>query len=230
MKMKVIAINSSPMGNKGHTAMILTPFLKGMEDAGAEVRLYLTKNLKINPCCGQFTCSINNIDCFQKDDMIKIHPQLLEADIWVFATPLYISGMNGPMKTFLDRMLIPWGETYVNLKDGRSHHPMKKKINEGKVFLVSSCAYWEIENFNLLLEHMKDFCFHAEREFAGALLRPHSPMMKFMQGAEEKLKEITTAAYDAGIQLIRGEKIQQEILNRVSQPLVKMEDYVRLEE
>ena len=105
--MKIIAINSSPAGNKGHTSMILTPFLKGMEDAGAEVSLYLTKNLEINPCCGQFTCSIKNIDCFQKDDMVEIHPQLLEADIWVFATPLYISGMNGPMKTFMDRMLIP---------------------------------------------------------------------------------------------------------------------------
>jgi len=210
--------------------MILTPFLKGMEDAGADVSLYLTKNLKINPCCGQFTCSINNTECFQKDDMTKIHPQLLEAEIWVFATPLYISGMNGPMKTFIDRMLIPWGETYVNLKDGRSHHPMKNKIKEGKVFLVSSCAYWEIDNFDLLLKHMEEFCFHAEREFVGSLLRPHSPMMKYLQGAEEKLKEITTAAYNAGIQLIHGEKIQQEILNKVSQPLVKMENYVRMEE
>ena len=74
---------------------------------------------------------------------------------------------------------------------------------------------------------MKEFCFHAEREFAGALLRPHSPMMKFLQGAEEKLEEITTAAFNAGIQLIRENKIQQEILDTVSQPLVPMENYVR---
>lgn len=42
--------------------------------------------------------------------------------------------MNGPMKTFMDRMLIPWGDRYVTLQDGRSHHPMKKKKREGKVF------------------------------------------------------------------------------------------------
>jgi len=172
--MKVIAINSSPVGKKGHTAMILTPFLKGMEEAGAEVSLFHTKDLRIKPCCGQFTCSINDTDCIQKDDMTEIHPRLLEADIWIFATPLYISGMNGPMKTFMDRMLIPWGETFVNLMDGRSHHPMKKKKEGGRVFLVSSCAYWELDNFNLLLEQMKEFCFHAEREFSGALLRPHA--------------------------------------------------------
>jgi multimeric flavodoxin WrbA len=225
--MKIIAINSSPVGNRGHTAMILTPFLKGLKDAGAEVNLYLTKDLKINPCCGQFTCSIKNIDCFQKDDMAEIHPKLLEADIWVFATPLYISSMNGPMKVFMDRMLSPWGETYVTLEDGRSHHPMKKKIKKGKVFLVSSCGYWEINNFNLLLEYMKEFCFHAEREFVGALLRPHAPMMKLMQDAEEKLKEITTAAYNAGIQIIQENNIQKKTLDIVSQPLIPMENYVR---
>ncbi|NVM17630.1 MAG: hypothetical protein HWN80_07925 [Candidatus Lokiarchaeota archaeon] len=74
---------------------------------------------------------------------------------------------------------------------------------------------------------MKEFCFHAEREFLGALLRPHSPMMRFLQEAEGKLEEITSAAYDAGIQLIRENKIQQELLDTVSQPLVPMENYVR---
>lgn len=224
--MKVVVVNSSPMGNKGHTAMILQPFIKGMEEAGAEVKYYLTKDLKINPCCGQFTCSIKGMECFQKDDMAKIHPYLLEADIWVFGTPLYISGMNGPMKTFMDRMLIPWGETYVNLKDGRSHHPMKHKVENGKVFLISSCAYWELNNFDLLIEHLKEFCFHAEREFVGSLLRPHSPMMKFLQD-EEKITEITAAAFNTGINLIEEAKIPQNLSKSVSQPLIPMENYVR---
>ena len=149
--MKVIAVNSSPGGKTGNTAMILNPFLKGMEEAGAEVEIFLTKNLTIKPCCGTFVCSIQNIDCVQKDDMTDIHPKLLKADLWVFATPLFISSYNGPMKTFMDRMLIPWGETYTVLKDGRSHHPIKKKIDNSKVFLASSCAYWEKENFNLLV-------------------------------------------------------------------------------
>jgi hypothetical protein len=77
---------------------------------------------------------------------------------------------------------------------------------------------------------MKEFCFHADREFLGALLRPHSPMMRFLQETEGKLEEITTAAYNAGIQLIQETSIQQEILDTVSQPLVPMENYVRSRE
>jgi multimeric flavodoxin WrbA len=45
--MKVIAINSSPAGNQGHTAMILNPFLKGMKNSGAEVVLYLRKDQRL---------------------------------------------------------------------------------------------------------------------------------------------------------------------------------------
>ncbi|MHA1451597.1 MAG: flavodoxin family protein [Promethearchaeota archaeon] len=226
--MKVIVINSSPSGNSGNTAIILNPFIDGMKKAGAEVETYLTKNLNIKPCCGQFVCSIKNIDCIQKDDMADIHPKLLNADLWVFATPLYISTMNGPMKNFMDRMLVPWGETYIIWKNGRSHHPIKTKIDGGKVFLISSCGYWEIENFDLLIENLKEFCYHAERDFLGALLRPHAPMLKPMKESP-KVKEIIESAFNAGVQLIQNFKISKELLDKVSQPLVPKENYVRTE-
>ncbi|MHA1243986.1 MAG: flavodoxin family protein [Candidatus Heimdallarchaeota archaeon] len=188
--MNVVAINSSPLGDKGHTAMILTPFLEGMKDSGAKVSLYFTKDLKINPCCGQFTCSINKIDCFQKDDMKVIHPKLLEANIWIFATPLYLSTINGPMKTFMDRMLIPWGEPFVTLQDGRSHHPMRKKHENGN-------------------------------------LRPHAPIMKYMQGQEEELEKIKKAAYESGKKVINVGKLDTKLLETISHPLIPIENYVR---
>ncbi len=93
--------------------------------------------------------------------------------------------------------------------------------------VCTSCAYWELENFDLLIEYMKEFCFHAEREFLGSILRPHSPIMKFMQDAKEKLEEIKNAAYNAGKQLIENGKFNSETLKKISQPLVPMENYVR---
>ena len=38
--MKVIAVNGSPRMEKGYTALILTPFIQGMMDAGSEVELF----------------------------------------------------------------------------------------------------------------------------------------------------------------------------------------------
>jgi multimeric flavodoxin WrbA len=62
--MKVIAINASPVMDKGSTAAILTPFLDGMGEAGTEIELFYTKQLDIKPCQGEFKCRIEG-KCFQ---------------------------------------------------------------------------------------------------------------------------------------------------------------------
>ena len=171
--MKAIAINSSPSMGKGNTALVLDPFLEGMREAGAKVELFYTKKLMINPCQGEFNCSLKTPGkCFQKDDMQMLHPKLLEADIWVFATPVYVSGVAGPMKNLMDRILIPMGEPQLGLLDGHCHHFMREEIKHGKIVLVANCAYWEMDNFDLVVEQMIAMSYHAEREFMGVLLRP----------------------------------------------------------
>ena len=140
--MKVVAINGSPKMDKGDTALILGPFLEGMREAGAKVELFNTKKLKINPCQGDFRCSTETPgQCFQIDDMRMLHPKLCEAEIWVFATPVYVSGMTGPLKNVIDRILNPLGEPSLELHDGHCHHPLRTGTKPGQVVLVSSCGY-----------------------------------------------------------------------------------------
>jgi len=43
--MKVLAFNCSPKMDKGSTALILTPFLDGMREAGATVEIFYTRKL-----------------------------------------------------------------------------------------------------------------------------------------------------------------------------------------
>jgi multimeric flavodoxin WrbA len=83
---RALAINSSPQMDKGNTAIILNPFLEGMRDAGADVELFYTKNLKINPCQGELSCWVKTPgQCFQKDDMQMLYPKFV-ADVYVFAS------------------------------------------------------------------------------------------------------------------------------------------------
>ena len=226
--MKVVAINGSPKMDKGNTALILEPFLEGMREVGAEVELFYTKKLKINPCQGDFRCSTETPgECFQKDDMQMLHPKLCEADIWVFATPVYASGMTGPLKNLIDRILIPLGEPFLELRDGRCHHPLREGTKPGQVVLVSSCGYWEMDNFDLLLAHIHAFCEHAEREFAGALLRPHGPALQPMMEKGVPIDDIFEAAKEAGRQLVEDGKMSPATLAVVSRELLPLEMWAR---
>ena len=225
--LKVVAINGSPKMDKGNTALILGPFLEGMREVGAEVELFYTKKLDVNPCQGCFTCSLRTPgECFQKDDMQMLHPKLCEADIWVFASPVYVSGVTGPMKTLIDRILIPLGKPALDLRNGHCHHPLRERIKHGKVVLVSNCGYWEMDNFNLLLAQIRALCWHAEREFAGALLRPHGPALKPMMERGVPVDDIFEAAKEAGRQLVEDGKMSPETLNIVSRELVPLEMYL----
>jgi multimeric flavodoxin WrbA len=225
--MNVIAINGSPKMDKGITSLISTPFLEGMKEAGADVELFYTRKLDINPCLGDFSCSIKNPDeCIQKDDMQILYPKFHKADIWVLATPLYVSSMTGPMKNLIDRILIPMGEPGLSLHNGHCHHKLREVIKDGKVVLVSNCGYWELDNFDLLIEQTKALCEHAEREFAGALLRPHGPAFNSMVKNKYNIGDILEAASEAGRQLIKEGKMNPETLNIISRELLPLEKYV----
>ena len=226
MKMKVLAINGSPRGEKGITALILEPFLDGMKEAGAEVHLFYTKKLKINPCQGEHDCWFKTPGkCFQKDDMQEVLPKLIEADILVLATPLYVDGMTGPMKNLLDRF-IPIGDPIMELRDGHCRHPRRDGVKEGKLVLVSNCGFWEIDNFDPLIMHIQAISKNLGREFSGALLRPHGPALKAMMNQGMQVNDVLQAAKEAGRQLIQDGRMSADTLKIVSRELVPKQQYV----
>jgi multimeric flavodoxin WrbA len=226
--LNVTVFNCSPKMDNGNTALILSPFLESMKEAGAEVNLFYTKKLKINPCQGCYTCWLKTPGvCFQKDDMQMLHPKLRDADIWVFATPVYADCMTGPMKNLFDRLL-PIVYPFFELRDGHCRHPLREGYKPGKVALVSTCGSWEIDNFDPLLIHIRTMCKSLQREFAGALLRPHGEAVKPMIELRMPLDDIFSAAKMAGFQLVRDGKMSTETLNVVSRELLPLEMFVQL--
>ena len=225
--MKAIAINASSRMDMGNTATILTPFLDGMRGAGAEVEVFYTKKLQINPCQGDLVCWLKTPGkCSQKDDMEMLLPKLAEAEIWVFATPVYVDGMSGPLKNLLDR-IIPLVYPFVELRDGHSRHPIREDVKPGKLVLVSTCGLWEIDNFDPLIAHVKAVCRNVNMEFAGALLRPHGPALKSMVDKGEPVSDVFEAAREAGHQLVRDGAMTSKSLATVSRILLSLDMYVQ---
>ncbi len=226
--MKVVAINSSPKMDKSVTTLILTPFLEGMEAAGAEVEIFYTKKLDIKPCQGELHCWVKTPgECFQKDDMAMLLPKIAQADVLVFATPVYVDGINGPMKNLLDRML-PLVQPFFELRDGHCRHPRREGVKTSKMVLVANAGFWELDNFDPLMVHLKAMSKNFEREFAGALLRPHGPALRRMIEAGMPVNDVLDAAREAGRQLAGTGEMSSETLNVVSRTLLPLENYVQI--
>ena len=226
--MNVVAINSSPNMDKGNTALILGPFLEGMGEAGADVELFYTRKMKINPCQGEFNCWLKTPGkCFQKDDMQMLLPKLTEADVLVLATPLYVDGVTGPMKNLLDR-IIPLAQPFFELRDGHCRHPGRDGSRGSQLVLVSNCGFWEMDNFNPMLVHMEAVSKNMGREFAGALLRPHGPALMGMMEMGAPVDDILDAAKEAGRQLVEDGRMSFETLKSVSRELLPLQMYLEI--
>ena len=217
--MDVLAINGSPHREDGNTAMILNPFLDGMREAGANVELFYTRNLKIGPCNGDMSCWFKNPGkCGQNDDMQMILPKIKDADIIVWASPVYYAGITGPLKNLMDRQL-----PLIMLCDAKS-----KKY---KVVLVSTCGAWELSMFDPLLAQMNALYSMPDvnSEFVGALLRPMADGMKEMIKAGEtgSIDEVFKAAKEAGRQLVKEGRISEDLLKIVSKELMPRDAYYK---
>ena len=217
--MKVLAINGSPHTGEGNTAMILNPFLEGMQEAGADVDLFYTRKLKIGPCNGDMSCwFVNPGTCGQKDDMQMLLPKFKEADVIVWASPVYYSGVTGPLKNLMDRQL----PLHIEGEMGSKRQ---------KIVLVSTCGAWEVSMFDPLLLQMRALYSRPEgsSDFAGALLRPMADGMKEMIKAGETglVEGVFRAAKEAGRQLAKEGKISEELQKEVAKELMPRDAYYK---
>ncbi|MBN2180486.1 MAG: flavodoxin family protein [Sedimentisphaerales bacterium] len=226
--MKVVVINGSPKGDKGNTALILTPFIEGMKEAGAEVKIFYPVQMDIKTCRGEYNCWFRTPGkCFQDDDMQKFLPELTDMEIFVLATPLYVDGMSGPLKNMLDRV-IPIAEPVIELRDGHCRHPGRINVKNGKLVLVSNCGFWEMDNFDALLSHVRAIGRNINMEFVGALLRPHGPVLEGMMKQGMDMSDIFDAAKDAGRQLVRDGKMSPDTLKTIGRDLLSKEQYLTI--
>lgn len=99
--MNIILLQGSP-NKKGSTNILSEAFLQGAREAGHQVQRFDLTDFEIHPCTGCVSCGYEG-PCVQKDDNQKIREAILNADMIVFATPLYYYGMSAQLKTVIDR-------------------------------------------------------------------------------------------------------------------------------
>ena len=101
--MKIAIFQGSP--RKDNTAAMAQAFREGAEAAGHTVEEYHVGRMKIAGCLGCEYChGKGEGECIQKDDLEKILPAYKEADMIVFASPIYYFTMTAQIEAAIQRV------------------------------------------------------------------------------------------------------------------------------
>jgi multimeric flavodoxin WrbA len=161
--MKVLGLFGSPRRG-GNTEILLEEALKGAEKEGAEIeRLYL-RDLDVTPCTECHGCDETG-NCVILDDMQKIYPKLLEADIIILASPIFFYGVTAWAKMLIDRSQALWARKYL-LNDPF----MGKTGKRRKGFFISVGATKGQKVFEGAILTVKYFFDVLNAEYTGELL------------------------------------------------------------
>ncbi len=103
--MKVLAINGSPKNN-GNTATALNVMKEVFESKNIEFEMVTIGAEDIHGCIGCARCVKGGRGrCEAFDDVVNTTLEKMEsADALIIGSPVYFSGINGSMKSFLDRL------------------------------------------------------------------------------------------------------------------------------
>jgi multimeric flavodoxin WrbA len=103
--MRAIVLRGSPRRG-GNSDTLANHFIEGLKATGdVEVLDFILNDMNIKPCQGCESCATSeNHKCVIDDDMQHIYEVFADADVVVWATPMYWGYMTAQMKTALDRM------------------------------------------------------------------------------------------------------------------------------
>ncbi len=98
---KILIIQGGGRPN-GNTAQLVKAFAEGAVDAGHGVEIISLIKNEVKGCLGCNACRYGK-PCVQKDSFNEIVPKIKNADLLVFASPLYFWTISSRIKAFIER-------------------------------------------------------------------------------------------------------------------------------
>ena len=99
---KVVAFIGSPRKD-GNTATLVNKVIQGAQDSGAETTIVNLYDMNIKPCQGCLVCRKTG-QCTMQDDFQNIFNRIIEADVVVFGSPVYMWQVTAQTKLLWDRL------------------------------------------------------------------------------------------------------------------------------
>ncbi len=217
----VVAIQASPRAPENSmTEIILESFLKGCENAGANTEIVYLNKKDIKYCKGCFSCWTKTPGkCIHNDDVRQIVEKELNADLVVYASPLYHFGMYSKLKAYIERTLFTLKPYLIEYGD-YTVHPFREGMEREKNYLVviGVCGFPEIKHFEQFSAHfhmLSESHIKNSNQVIGEIYRPASETLNVFAYKKET-QRVINACISAGEQVIEKGYIDNKTQDDIS--------------
>ena len=113
--MKNVLIISTSLRAHSNSEALAAAFAEGAQSAGHHVETVTLRGKDLRFCKGCLACQKLG-HCVIRDDAVEVTAKMHDADVLVFATPVYYYSVSGQLKTVLDRANPLFGTDYAFTK------------------------------------------------------------------------------------------------------------------
>lgn len=208
--MKIVAINGSPRGRDGNSAVMADALLAGAVDGGARTESVFLAEKDIRYCRGCFSCWTRNPGwCVTQDDMAAVLAQIRGADVIILATPVYFGNISGTLKVFIDRLTAIGG---VHPKEGAPPGP------RAKLLMVANCGFADRAQFEVIALWVRHLARAMQTELLGEV---YAPQGRFLTTApallQPALADYRQLLHTAGRELAIGLRLTEATARQLSE-------------
>ncbi|PKO14447.1 MAG: hypothetical protein CVU39_14430 [Chloroflexi bacterium HGW-Chloroflexi-10] len=228
--MKIIAINGSHRGSRGLTSHLISLIFQGAQQSGATCEEIVLSKLKINRCLGCSQChrDASLLQCVydSKDDVRMVFDKMATADLIIYATPVYVFGMTGLMKTFLDRINATGdSREFRCTQSGLFFHHITPEICSKPFVSLVCCDNIENDTTANAVHYFRTYARFMDAPLVGQLVRNGGKFIKHGLDAaanhqNPKIEKIYAAFIQAGFELATKEKISRSTQRSTNQEVL----------
>ncbi len=217
--MKIAVVNGSPRGRQSNTEEMVTHFLAGATSLGATTTEVFLSEKNVKHCLGCFACW-KKVDgpCVQKDDMEELL-SVFESDILVFAFPLYVDGVPGLLKNFLDRSIVIGTPYFEPDSTGETRHVFRKAVP--KFVILANCGFPEQSHFAPIHHFFSRVARNFHTQVVGEIYRGQGPLLKSRsKGLNEVVEAYFALLKKAGAEIVKEGVLSASLREALEKPLV----------
>lgn len=228
--MKILAINGSYRGHRGQTGGFLRLLLSGAEIAGAECEEIILADLEMHHCLGCDTCHKpeHYLSCVyaQKDGVEDVFRKIAEADLLIYATPVYVFGISSLMKTFLDRLYSTSDVNQLRVtRSGMFFHHVDETICSKPFVPLICCDNLDAQMPVNVRDYFRTYARFMDAPLAGELIRNGARMFGDLSSNEHpeifpRIPNVINAYQQAGFELATNGVVSKKTQRAANQEII----------